>query len=104
MSKLYLGKINLKKIDKSRIFEGKDGNKWIDVTLWLSDDPDEYGNEMAIQQSTKKDESKIYLGNAKAWEARQENKPGPENKEGVFQKSDINDLPGNDKTQDGLPF
>ena len=92
MSKLYLGKINCSKIDKARLFEGKEG-KWMDVTVWISEEPDKYGNQMAIQQSTKKDESKIYLGNAKAWEVKQENKPGPENNEGKFQKSDINDIP-----------
>ena len=65
--KLYLGKINLSKINKDKIFNGKEGNKWIDVTVWVNDEPDEYGNNMAIQQSTKSDESKIYLGNCKEW-------------------------------------
>ena len=66
MDKLYLGKINLKKIDKNRIFDGKDGNKWIDITIWVSE-PDQFGNELSIQQSTKRDEAKIFLGNAKEY-------------------------------------
>jgi hypothetical protein len=67
MSKLYLGKINLSKIDKKKIFEGKTG-KWIDVTIWVNDKPDNYGNQMSIEQSTGKGDDKIYLGNAKEWE------------------------------------
>ena len=73
MGKLFLGKINLSEIDKSKIFEGKKG-KWIDVTIWENDEPDTYGNHMSIEQSTKKGDKKIYLGNAKAWESKSESK------------------------------
>jgi hypothetical protein len=71
MSKLYLGKINLSKIDKTKIVEGEKG-KWMDVTIWVNDQPDKYGNDMSIEQSTGKGDSKIYLGNAKAWEKKSE--------------------------------
>ena len=73
MSKLYLGKINLSKIDKTKIFEGKQG-KWVDVTVWINDEPDKYGNSMSIEQSTEKGAEKIYLGNAKEW-GKKEEKP-----------------------------
>ena len=66
---LFLGKINLSKIDKSKIFEGKTG-KWVDVTVWVNEEPDKYGNHMSIEQSVPKDADKIYLGNAKRWEAK----------------------------------
>ena len=78
MSTLYLGKINLSKADKTKIFEGNQG-KWIDVTIWVNDKPDNYGNHMSIEQSTTKGEDKIYLGNAKEWkkeEKREESNPG----------------------------
>ena len=73
MNKLFLGKINLSKIDKTKLFEGKTG-KWMDVTVWFSEEPDEYGNNLAIEQSTKKGESKIYIGNAKFYIPKEESK------------------------------
>ena len=83
MGKLYLGKINLSKIDKDRIFEGKQG-RWIDVTIWINDKPDQYGNDLSIEQSVKKDEAKIYLGNAKSYVAK---KDPPEAKPDNWQDS-----------------
>lgn len=64
MNKLFIGRINLSKIDKTKIFKGKKG-KYIDIAVWFSEEPDQYGNNLSIQQSTKKDEPKIYLGEAK---------------------------------------
>jgi len=89
MGKLYLGKINLSKIDKTKIFEGKQG-KWVDVTIWINDKPDNYGNDMSIEQSTGKGDDKIYLGNAKAWTKKEE-----EPKSGKAPESELpsDDLP-----------
>ena len=77
MSTLYLGKMNLSKIDKTKIFEGKQG-KWIDVTIWVNDKPDTYGNNMSIEQSTGKGDDKIYLGNAKEWKKEEPKSESPE--------------------------
>ena len=71
MGKLFLGKMNLSKIDKSKIFEGKTG-KWIDITIWQNDEPDKYGNDLSIEQSVEKGGEKIYLGNAKSWKGKEE--------------------------------
>ena len=66
--KLYFGKIDLKKLDPTKFFKSeKTGNIYADVTIWVNDEPDQYGNHISIQQSTKKDEDKIYLGNAKEY-------------------------------------
>jgi hypothetical protein len=65
MAKLLTGSINLSKIDKSRLFTGKTGDKFLNISVWLNDENDQYGNCAGIQQSTKKDEAKIYLGNLK---------------------------------------
>lgn len=70
MNRLYLGKMNLSKIVKDKIFEGQTG-KWIDISIWLNDEPDQYGNVISIEQSTKKDEKKIYIANAKPFVAKQ---------------------------------
>ena len=47
MSKLLFGKINLSKIDKTKLFKGEKGI-WMDLTIWLNDKPDNYGNVMSI--------------------------------------------------------
>lgn len=70
MSKLATGSINLSKIDKTKLFTGKTGDKWLDLTVWINDVPDKNGNDLSIQQQTKKDEEKIYLGNAKYYVAK----------------------------------
>jgi hypothetical protein len=95
MSKLYLGKINLSKIDKSKIFEGKTG-KWVDVTIWLNDKPDNYGNDMSIEQSSEKGKDKIFLGNAKSYE-----KKGPVDSAKVSENMGRTTAPDD---SEGLPF
>ena len=105
MSKLFLGKVNLSKIDKTKLFDGKTG-KWMDITIWINSEPDQYGNNLSIEQSTKKGDPKIFIGNAKEY-VKKEN-PLPD-KQGQYQgsgaMSDINELPGaNDDNPDNMPF
>ncbi len=71
MSKLILASIDVKKIMKSLLYEGKKGT-YLKLSIWQNDEPDEYGNEFSIQQTTGKDDPKIYLGNGKYYK--------PENK------------------------
>jgi hypothetical protein len=72
MAQLYLGQIDPDKIDKSKIreYEDKNGNKRrsISVSIWVDSNPSEDWKAVSIQQSTKKEEDSIYLGNAKKWE------------------------------------
>ena len=49
MNKLMTASINLSKIDKTRIIEGKNG-KYIDLVIWFNEEPDQYGNNFSIQQ------------------------------------------------------
>ena len=70
MNKLLIGKINLSKIDKTKLFTGEKGI-YCDIAIWFSEEPDQYGNNLAIQQSTKKDEPKIYIGSAKFYTPRE---------------------------------
>lgn len=105
MANLFLGKINLSKIDKDKLFKStktttdKNGkvipNIWMEITVWLSDTPDDYGNNLAIQQSTGKDEKKIYIGNCKPWQ--------PPKQETVQDVEVVKDDIRNDQG-DGLPF
>jgi hypothetical protein len=72
MAKLLNGSINLSKVDKSKIVTGKTGDKFINISVWLNDTEDQYGNIAGIQQSTKKDEKKIYIGNLKEFKRVEE--------------------------------
>ena len=92
MGKLFLGKMNLSKIDKSKIFEGKTG-KWIDITIWQNDEPDKYGNDLSIEQSVEKGGEKIYLGNAKSWKGKDETKSEPSSKMGRTTAPDSDEMP-----------
>lgn len=69
MSKLLTGSIDLSKIDKSKLFTAENGKKYLNVAVWINDEKDKYNNDASIQQSTKKDEPKIYIGNLKFFES-----------------------------------
>jgi hypothetical protein len=88
MNKLLIGKINLSKIDKSKLFKGEKG-MWMDIAVWFSEEPDKFGNNLSIQQSTKKDEPKIYLGEAKFYVPKEEKKEPPEAKQEFAKGSDL---------------
>jgi len=83
MNKLLIGKINLSKIDKARLFKGEKGI-YCDIAIWFNEEPDQFGNNLSIQQSTKKDENNIYIGEAKFYVPK-------EKKEEV--SNDFDDLP-----------
>ncbi len=77
MSKLLSGSIDLSKIDKSKIVtrdkEGKlfeNGAKYLNIQMWVNDEPDQYGNTASIIINQSKEEreakaEKIYIGNMK---------------------------------------
>ena len=94
-SKIITGSINLSKVDKSRLYEGKNGDKYLNLVMWLNDEPDNYGNHMSIQQSISQKEKEAgvkaqYIGNGK-----------------VFEKGAKQAMPKSnefDDGSDGLPF
>ena len=70
MSTIINGSIDLSKIDKSKIVEGKNGAKYYNITILVNDTKDKFGNDASIitQQSKEERESKAaktYLGNGK---------------------------------------
>ena len=70
MSTFYNGSICLTDIPKEKITEGKNGKKYLNVTLWVNDTPDQYGNIGSVQVSQTKEqreaqEKKQYIGNFK---------------------------------------
>lgn len=92
-------KINVSKIDESRIFEGKKG-KYIDLTTFIdTSSEDEYGNHGFISQSVSKEEREKdvrtpILGNVKVFYNDSGAKPKEKSRE-----------PGSDDDfNDDLPF
>ena len=65
----YWGSINLDEIKNAikggaKLFEGKKG-KYLDVNVWVNDEPDQYGNSCSIQVWNKDTKQATYLGNLK---------------------------------------
>ena len=71
--KLINLKIDVTKIDKSRLFKGAKGT-YLDAQVFLNEDADDYGNHGMITQAVSKEEREAgtrgaILGNAKVvWE------------------------------------
>ena len=70
MNRLINAKINVSKIDKTKLFKGAKGT-YLDLAIWVNETPDQFGNDISIEQSVKKGEPKIYLGEGKFY-VRQE--------------------------------
>lgn len=49
MAKKKTGRICISEIPTERIYEAKNGKKYIDVILWESDEPNQYGSTITIQ-------------------------------------------------------
>jgi len=71
MGKMLIGAIDLNKIDKTKIVTTdkngnpfKNGAKYLNIVLWINDEPDQFGNNASIQVSQTKEErseNKTYL-------------------------------------------
>lgn len=92
MSKLIQASINCTKIDKALLYKGKKG-LYANLTIWLHDQPDQYGNDITIEQRTGKDQEKIYLGNGKIFVRKEEPEPEPETRQFTPDPPEYNDLP-----------
>lgn len=66
--------IDLSKIDKSKIIEGKKGGKYYNFTVVVNDEVDQYGNHAALseaqtEEQRKAKEKRTFIGNGKkVWE------------------------------------
>ena len=69
MSKKYWGSMNLNAIKEAieggvTPFEGKKG-KYLDIQVWVNDEPDQFGNLLSISVYNKETKQATYLGNLK---------------------------------------
>ena len=69
MSRLLTAKIDVTKIIKAYLFKGKKGT-YLDLTIWINDQPDQYGNDASIEQRVPKGADKNYIGNGKFFQAK----------------------------------
>jgi hypothetical protein len=89
--------IDTSKIDKDRLYSGKEGRKYLNITLDKLQTPDQYGNTHTVYMQQSKDErtakaKKIYLGSGKEY---------------IFEKKaeQVNTTPpSSNVTKDDLPF
>ena len=96
MAKLIGLKLDVNKITKSKLFKGAKGT-YLDLTVALNDEPDQYGNDVSVWEKCEKEEAKNYLGNGKVFWS---NDAKPEQKEKATQAA--NAL--TEEEQDDLPF
>ena len=69
MSTIINASLDLTKIEKSKIIKGKKGS-YINITMFVNDEVDKYGNNASIIMSQTKEEReaktpRVYLGNGK---------------------------------------
>ena len=72
--------IDLTKIDKSKIVEGKNGQKYYSLVVDELRTPDKYNNTHTVYQNQTKEErtdkvAKVYIGNGKEFKFNQQNAP-----------------------------
>ena len=70
MGKLITASINVSKIDKKLLIAGKTGT-FLNLTIWVNDEPDRFGNDVSLEQKTERGSDKIYLGNGKTYRPNQ---------------------------------
>lgn len=101
----YNLKIDVTKINKDHLFHGKNGAKYLDITLWENrDGPDQYGNShMAVQQIPKElrdaGQKGPILGNAKEFGGQSKQQAAP-----VRRQSTPGKPPADDFDDSDIPF
>ena len=63
--KLFTGSISLRKLSEeakkphSAFYTGKDGKKYLNIKIWVNDEPDQFGNHVSVQLNGKKKQKTI---------------------------------------------
>ena len=66
MKELLTASINLDAIKQELVIHGRKGN-YVNLTIWVDEKPDQYGNDVQFEQRTEKGQDKIYLGNGRKY-------------------------------------
>jgi hypothetical protein len=84
MAQIISCSIDVTKIDKSKLVQGKKGT-YLPLTIVLNNEPDKYGNDVSVSLAQTKEEReaktpKVYLGNGKTvWKGQSVAKAAPSN-------------------------
>lgn len=93
--------IDLNKLDKSKIIEGKNGAKYYNFNIALNDQTDQYGNNVQVSEPQTKEqrdakEKKTFYGNGKVfWTDGKSTIAEKKNNPSSAAPVDMNDLPFN---------
>ena len=92
--------IDLSKLDKSKIKDGKNGAKYYDLSIMVNDEPDKYGKDVSVTEPQTKEQradkvKKVYLGNGKVVWSGEGKKNAPETE----QRNNSTDI-----SNENLPF
>ena len=88
MSKLITASIDVMKIDKSKLINGKKGT-YLNLTIWVNDKADQYGNDVSLEQRTEKGANKLFLGNGRSYKKDEQ----PVSTGVIPEEQNIDDLP-----------
>jgi hypothetical protein len=96
--RIIAASIDLSKIDKKRIVDGKTGGKYYDFTVIVNDAPDQYGKDVSITAGQTKEERdskipKTFIGGGKTIFTKE-----PEG------KNNANPPASSSSSSDDLPF
>lgn len=71
-------KVDVTKLDKTAFFKGQKGT-YADLTIFINDEPDQYGNDCSVKQDLGKErrEEKLYVGNGKIVSGGKQSAPPP---------------------------
>ena len=94
MSKLIAIKIDVTKIDRARLFQGKNGAQYLDATVFVNEEQGQYGDNGMVTQSVSKEERESgvkgnILGNVKILGEFGDNKPASAPAPAAVESDDI---------------
>ena len=94
MSKLIAIKIDVTKIDRARLFQGKNGAQYLDATVFVNEEQGQYGDNGMVTQSVSKEEREsgvkgAILGNVKILGEFGDNKPAAAPAPAAVESDDI---------------
>jgi hypothetical protein len=97
--------IDVTKIDKSKLVEGKNGQKYYSLVVDELRTPDKYNNTHTVYQNQSKDErtdkvAKVYIGNGKEFKFNQQSAPQQQ----VQQSAPVTNPLHSQDSIDNLPF
>ena len=97
--KVINASIDLTKIDKSKINNHQNGSKYYNLTIYLNDEPNKYGQDVSIATSSTKEEreagvKQTYIGNGKVVKDKPAtDEPKPQQDAPQQSNDAFNDLP-----------